>query len=86
MENEKNKKSNPYLNLYKKEYAQAPCYYHLIDDGGVFICDECKKGFNGKDMIMTFTPDLSIQSVQCLDCTDDYWLNVLAKDLGKFPY
>jgi hypothetical protein len=72
-----------YKDIYKKEYAQAPCFYIAKDDGAEFLCSSCKQLFNAKNtnLYLTFTPDLTPPEVLCDDCVDETWL-MKAKNLG----
>ena len=81
MDKERMRMHNPYYQRYKKEYDQAPSYYHLVDDGADMICQDCKTALNPNSLLLTFTPDKSIPRVLCKDCIDEDWI-AKAKDLG----
>ena len=70
-----------YPAYFKKEYENAPCYYHLPDDGAKMRCSDCGEYFNPTELIWTFTPDRKPPTVMCMDCVDEDWLNN-AKDMG----
>lgn len=69
------------VDMWPEEFKDAPCYYHLPDDGAPMRCSDCGKSVNPTTLVWTFTPDGTWPQVLCTECIDEDWLK-LATDKG----